>query len=277
MICANCNHRNEGGKFCENCGAPLSAEAAAASESVGPSSGQPEYTGQNNTTYNPQHTGYAGGQTPPVEPNVYLRNAKMVSSSYFNYFGAVLKRPFAMAQNVGGEQLVNGIITMILFSLLAPLMVYISLGAAREWIKSPFLDIVVKPTISLAVLIVLVATFSFLAIKFARIQVGYKDVLSRFGALLVPFLALLAVSFILSILQLEIFAYFFGASFLGLLFIVPPMIIASWVKGDNRGGLDVVYGVLFTYLATMITIGIIGQAIQKILTEATPFGMLNGF
>ncbi|GIP22050.1 zinc ribbon domain-containing protein [Paenibacillus sp. J22TS3] len=276
MICTNCNHRNEGGKFCENCGARLPVETAAAAEQAASMGHSQEEQGRPGPSYSgPSYTGASGAASG--QPNVYLQNAKNASRSYFNYFGAILKRPFGVTQQVGRDQLIYAIITIVIFSVLAPLMVYFNLGSARKIMDSPFLNVVIKPTITLAVFIVLIATFSFVAIKLAKVQAGYQDVLSRFGAMLVPFLALLAVAFVLSILQLEIFAFFLAASFVGLMFIVPPMLIASWVKPGHQGGLDMIYGVLLTYVATIITIGIIGDAIERILLDATPFGMLRGF
>ncbi|MNX61800.1 hypothetical protein D3C86_927350 [compost metagenome] len=273
MQCTNCNHYNEGGKFCENCGAKLPVEVAATSETVGQSPVQPEYTQQQEPVYHtpPQHAGYPGSGQSPAQPNVYLQNAKNVSRLYFNYFGAILKRPFSSIHNIGGEQLINGIITLVLFSLLAPLMVYFNLSSmAREFLSgSPFLDIVIKPTLSLAVLILLIATFCYGAIKLAKINAGYRDVIARFGALLVPFLGLMVIAFVLSILQLEIFSIFLVGAFLGLLFVAPPLVITSWVKKDARG-LDAVYGILLTYIATFITLDIIGKAIVKILDDVVP-------
>lgn len=284
MHCTNCNHYNEGGKFCENCGAKLPVEVAATSETVGQSPVQPEYTQQQEPVYHtpPQHTGYPGSGQPPAQPNVYLQNAKNVSRLYFNYFGAILKRPYSSIQNIGGEQLVNGIITLVLFSLLAPLMVYFYLGSmARKYFSdSPFMDnvvntnlsfgdFVIKPTLSLVVLSLLIATFCFCAIKLAKINAGYRDVIARFGALLVPFLGLMVIAFVLSILQLEIFSIFLVGAFLGLLFVAPPLVITSWVKKDARG-LDAVYGILLTYIATFITLDIIGKAIVNILDDIVP-------
>lgn len=296
MQCTNCNHYNEGGKFCENCGAKLPVEVAAASETVEPSAlqpgvqppgrpeDQPGYTQQQEPAYQ-QHAGYPGSGQSPAQPNVYLQNAKNVSRLYFNYFGAILKKPFSSIHNIGGEQLVNGIITMVLFSLLAPLMLYFYLSSvARKYFSdSPFLDnvahpsisfveVVIKPTLSLAILILLIATFCFGAIKLAKTNAGYRDVIARFGALLVPFLGLMVIAFVLSILQFEIFAIFLVGAFLGLLFIAPPLLITSWVKKDARG-LDVVYGVLLTYIATFITLDIMGKAITKIMDDVVPSSM----
>ncbi|USB33055.1 zinc ribbon domain-containing protein [Paenibacillus sp. YPG26] len=276
MHCTNCNHYNEGGKFCESCGAKLPVEVAATSETAGQSPVQPDYTQQQEPVYHtpPQQTGYPGSGQPSAQPNVYLQNAKKVSRSYFNYFGGILKRPFSASHSIGGDQLVNGIITMVLLSLIAPLMVYFTLGArARNYLtESPFLDIVVKPALSLVILILLIATFCYCAVRLAKVHAGYRDVIARFGAMLVPFLGLMGIAFVLSILQIEIFGIFLVGAFLGLVFIAPPLVITSWVKQDARG-LDAVYGVLLTYIATFITLDIIGKAIVNILDDIVPGSM----
>ncbi|MEH7307261.1 hypothetical protein V7137_19510, partial [Neobacillus drentensis] len=56
-----------------------------------------------------------------------LESAKKISKMYFGYFVEVLKRPYASSKAVGEENFVNAIITIILYSLIIPFMLYFGL------------------------------------------------------------------------------------------------------------------------------------------------------
>lgn len=89
MYCPQCGHQTDGGKFCEKCGSPL-----------------PGQSGQ-------QQAAQTGGA------------AKQAAKQFGSFVLAVLKRPYQECKSTGGEQLISAIITMVLFSLLTPLMFYI--------------------------------------------------------------------------------------------------------------------------------------------------------
>lgn len=90
MFCPQCGHQADGGKFCEKCGSPL-----------------PRQAGENQGAQ-------AGAEA-----------AKQAAKQFGSFVLAVLKRPYQECKTTGGEQLISGIITMVLFSLLTPLMFYI--------------------------------------------------------------------------------------------------------------------------------------------------------
>jgi len=255
--CQNCQHLNEGGKFCEKCGSPLhfgTFNEAAATTTI---------------------------QTQPVDSqaNQYLEGAKNVSKRYFSYFIEVLKKPYASSVNVGQEHFINGIITIVLYSIFIPLMLYFALkgflaemsGLASDFmgetgISVPFTDVVIKPTIAFAVFIFLVACFTFAAVKLGRVNVNFKEVIARFGSFLIPSVAILAVALIFSILKvkLSIFIAFLGV--LTSIFLVPPLVIASFKK-QFQDGVDVIYGALITYVLSFLAIAIMVDMVFESLRE----------
>ncbi len=307
MICPNCQHQNDGGNFCEKCGTKLTAnvnpEVAATAESSPQGFTNPvqngadfnsnpnQYTQQNQNQYaqpnqNTQQT-YQNAQ-----PNQYIETTKNVSKQYFGYFINVLKKPYATSQAVGGEHLINGIITMVLYSLFIPLMFYFGLKGILSDINSfgasllgedivknpPFADVVLKPTFAYLIFIFLVSTFTFAAVKLGRINASFKEVIARFGSFLIPFVCILAIALIMSILKIDFFLFFLLLGFLGSIFIVPPLVIASFKKGTQEG-VDAIYGTLITYVLTFIAIFIMADMLFESIKSAVTnlLGDLGGF
>ncbi|GIP29784.1 hypothetical protein J23TS9_49140 [Paenibacillus sp. J23TS9] len=250
-ICPKCHHANDYGNFCEECGTRLlDGEASARTESA-PASEGPVY---------PVYGGHAPGSAgQPSTGQAYLQNAKHVSKLYFSYFADVMKKPFAYAQNTGREQFVNGLITIMIFSLIIPLMIYLGFHDYAEFIgRGAFLTIVLKPFVGYVVFMMLLVTYTFLAVKFSKVNASYQDVAGRFGALLVPFTCSFLLSFVLTLLDAKIFVYFLLIGFIGSLFTVPALVISSYTK-ENRTGLDTVYGTILTYVLTFLTLYIMGK------------------
>lgn len=86
MYCPQCGHQTDGGNFCEKCGSPLSGQSGH------------------------QHAAQTGAA------------AKQAAKQFGSFVLSVLKRPYQECKATGGEQLISAIITMVLFSLLTPLM-----------------------------------------------------------------------------------------------------------------------------------------------------------
>lgn len=272
MICSNCSHTNEGGRFCENCGSPLtgagSKEIAAAVENTAP------------------------GTMSTGQSNKYIESTKNISKMYFGYFMEVIKKPYASSQGVGSEHFINGLITILLYSFIIPLMFYFALkGILADMnsfsagffgeemqINPPFTDVVIKPAFAYAIFIMLVAVFTFASIKLGRINASFKEVVARFGSFLIPFVALLAIALIMSILKVKLFFLFLFLGFVGSIFMVPPLVIASYKK-SNVDGVDVIYGSLITYVLTFIAIAIMGDMLFNALKDAFSdlLGLFGGF
>jgi len=267
MQCPECKHNNDGGNFCEQCGTKLDPGG---------------YQGESSKVEN---LGVKYGQEqvvprPNQQPNRYLEGAKNTSKMYFSYFLQVLKKPYASSKTIGAEQFKNAIITMVLFAIIIPLIIYFGIKflassvndfdytfGSNVTVQPQFVDFVIKPFFAYAVFILLVVSFTFISIKLGKINVTYKDVVSRFGAFLIPFVALLVLGLIMSILKMKLFIL---VLFLGLftsLCTLPPLVIASFKK-ENQAGLDVIYGTLLTYILTGITIYIMSNMLFEAIKSA---------
>lgn len=253
-ICGNCQHANDEGNFCENCGAKL---------------GEGEIP-------------VAGGAQVQVQPNQQLETAKNASKIYFGYFLDQLKAPHAKIREIGNAHLINGFISIVLFSLFLPAMVFYGIkenikGFVKDmdkligWELEDFLftinglvddslklAVITKPVLATLLLILVMVSLTFLGAKFSKLQVSFQVIAARYGALLVPLVALCAAGIILSLLGFNVFGYIFLLSIMGAVFLIPPFILRS-LDQTNKGGLDVVLTTLLIYVVSLIVLGLIGE------------------
>lgn len=242
MKCPNCGHEGTG-KFCVKCGKPLQVEA---------------------TENHASSTQAATIQIDTEQLNKHVESVKEVSKNYFNYFLTVLKNPFTRATHIHGQQWMNGVITIVLYSLFIALFTFILLGGLRSSISSPFFNIVLKPTIGYFVFMTLIALFTFLSAKLMKLNWSFLDVYVKFGTLLVPFVALFLISIVLAILQAKMFAFlllFFGMTTAN--FLIPATILFSH-RQESRG-LDRFYAIAIVYLLTFISVAILGEILLSSL------------
>ena len=253
MKCQQCGHENEGGRFCENCGNPLIETTGNETQQVVPQ-------------VNNEHTGTS-------QTDDYLKKIINHSKQYFTYFMDVLKKPYVSLHASGGNQhFIYAIITFVLYSFLIPLLIYFGLNAIIDKVSAltfsfgtsidvtlPFMDVVIKPFLGLGLFMILVIAFTYISIKLGRINVTFKEVFTRFGMLLIPFVTILVIGLLLSILEVSLFIYFLVIGLMGSIFIAVPMLIVFYKKQSTEEGLDVLYGTLLTYVLTFIVVLIMGE------------------
>ncbi|MCI4620610.1 hypothetical protein AT960_07115 [Priestia megaterium] len=292
MNCSNCGHFNDGGKFCVKCGHRLKEEAAA-SQTAAASEYQPQPQPQ---------TAYA-----PQQPNQRVRQAKKVSKSFFSYFAEGIKNPTATAQAAGESQFVNALITVILYALSIPIMLYVGwklllIQFVRSMFKLPiiseemapsdleefntgadlikatdinsiihfnFTDFVFKQGILIFIGLAVIIGATYIAAKFGKVDVSFKEFFSRFGTFLIIPTALLLIGLVLAFLHVEYFSYFMNFGLLSI-FLVVPFTIASF-KQSGTNGLDRIYSTLIVYVVITIVLTFIanglGEEAKTIITR----------
>ncbi|CAM4464320.1 zinc ribbon domain-containing protein [Paenibacillus tarimensis] len=264
MQCSNCGHAGEGGNFCEKCGTKLAPGDSAAAETAAASAAPIM------TNVNQGGQGGPGSTGPSVtdQLNPYLQKAKSGSKMYLNYFLNTLKNPYAVGRQMGGEQFLNGIITIVLYAVLIPLMFYVlTLG---ERFQPSFGNMVIKPAITYAVLMLLVATYCFAAVRLAKSPAGFKEVVARFGAFLVPFVALLIIALVFAAMKSSLLGIFLLLGFVGAIFTVPAFVVNSFNHSPGSG-LDAIYGTVLTYVATFITLILMASYLIEQIVSQLPF------
>ncbi|MCY8162115.1 zinc ribbon domain-containing protein [Bacillus inaquosorum] len=218
MYCPQCGHQTDGGKFCEKCGSPLPGQS---------------------------------GQQQAVQTGVA---AKQAAKQFGSFVLAVLKRPYQECKTTGGEQLISAVITMVLFSLLTPLMFYTLFSDGPGSVS--FTAVFLEPTIYFALFIFGLHALIFFALKLAGNQVSFKDSFSRFGAFLIPFTAILILALLLFLLQTDICFTVLAVGLIGAFFAIPPAMLSSY-QHSYKGKVDMIYSTIVIYLITCVTFQLI--------------------
>lgn len=270
MQCAQCGQINQSAKFCVKCGANL--QAAATSENAG-GGYQPPVQPLPTAQPQAQPTSF---QKPaaPVRPNPQLEQVKQVSKQYFSYFLEVLKSPVRKGQSSTSVHMLNGLITLILFSLILPLIAYFQArSVARRFDfgdfglanSVSFSGVVIKPFFFLLIIVLLVNTVIFFVLKLGNVNLNYREVTARFGSFMIPSVAFFLVALLFSLISS-------GSVIMGLLigigvfswFVAVCFVIYSFKK-DQTSGLDAFYGVILTYIACAILIALLGADLANTL------------
>ena len=92
----------------------------------------------------------------------------------------------------------------------------------------------------------------FIALKAGGAQVSFKDSLSRFGAFLIPFTAILLLALIFMLLHTTVCFTILAVGLLGAAFAVPPLMLASY-QHQLTTKADIIYSVIVIYLIICVT------------------------
>lgn len=295
MQCLNCGHHNDGGKFCVKCGKKLEA-VAAQQVAAGVEAVPTQQPAQQQPIPN-----YSQQQVPQ-QPNQHVENAKKISKLYIGYFMQGLKNPTATAQGVRGEQFINGLITMILFAISIPLMIYLGIDSIldkvlnkfsvlllpllgsdfidlredlKNVVKLDFTDIVIINGLISMLCIGAIALVTFGAVKLAKVNVSIQDVFARFGAFLIAPTAVMLVGVVFALLKISLFSYILGFGILGL-FLTVAFTILSFKHSDSNG-LDSVYGTLLTYIVMAILLVLFGRHLIEAVVSSLGSNMQDTF
>lgn len=252
MLCNSCGQINpESSKLCVQCGASFQTSAAAEADQAFLNLG----------------AGQPGQQGGPSEPNPQLQQIKQVSSQYWKHFVQVLKQPTRIGETTNDSNMINGIITMVLFSLMLPLIVYFTLKNAVSgfgFIRISFGTYVLKPLFLLFIVTMMVNTLIFYALKLGKVAASYREVIGRFGAYMIPSAAIMAFGVLLSLLKVN-------GDFLGWVVLAG---VFSWMlavsatiysyRNQHKDGLDPFYGILGTFAGSLLLLYLFGDNLLSV-------------
>ncbi|KYG34149.1 zinc ribbon domain-containing protein [Alkalihalobacillus trypoxylicola] len=250
---------------CNQCGQPLEANSKFCT-ACGFKMGEP----QNEEISATATTEGQNDTTKSLQENEYVKQGKVVSQQYWKFFLSTIKNPMLESKQLSEKNKVNGIITILLFSLLLPMFLY-SLLSNAPFIQPTFGDTILKPFLFiLAFILVLIAVMLGVS-KLMQVQYSYFDILARYSAfLLVPVVVALA-SVVFSVLSVYTFSYILFIISLLTAFIATVSTLHS-LKGNETKGLDVFYGIIMTKLVMIFIFFMIGDSIVGVfLSELFSF------
>lgn len=256
VLCNQCGQNNqESSKFCVKCGASFLTGVTA---EVNP------------PIFNYDQQAQPNQQNQPNQPNPQLQQFKQASSQYLSHFLQVIKNPTRVSELTNASHMVNGIITMVLFSLMLPLIVYFTLK--RLWGGFGFAHIsfgtyVLNPLIFLFLVIMMVNTLIFFALKLGNVVLSYREVIARFGANMIPSTAIMIVSFLLSLMEVdgEFLSWVMLAGIFSWILAVVSTIYSY--KNRHTGGLDPFYGVLGTFAGSALLLYLFGDNLLSVFFD----------
>ncbi|MFD2627237.1 zinc ribbon domain-containing protein [Oceanobacillus kapialis] len=251
MICPNCGQETEEGKFCTNCGAPLPVEDKAATQ-------EGLYTDQTIPSEQPhQHVESGstptGGQPQQQQPsNDFMETVKKESSQFGSFFLKLLKKP-SEGQTVTSSQLIPGIITIVVFSLLISLGTYIiSSSIASFYMQVSFVDGFLLPLIQFLILYGIITALAFAGVKIGGQNLSFTDVVAKTGAYSVPFLVLIVVGSLLALLNITLLSgTIIMIGLLGPILLVPTFILLE----RPAPAFDRIYLLIGIYFISLIVSG----------------------
>ncbi|WEG16736.1 zinc ribbon domain-containing protein [Alkalihalophilus pseudofirmus] len=251
MSCPNCNTTlDQGAKFCTSCGHRLAAaeEVSATSDSAA------------TTTINHQQ---------------YLDQGKKISKQYVTFAKQSLRNPFSSATSLNSTNMINAIISIVLYAFLLPLFLYNALSKMSMGFYSPsFGEIVIVPMFVSMIILIGITGIIFAVSKLMKVQIGFLDVLTRFGSLLTIPAAVLILANVFAVLSVMSFGVMLLVVSLISYFVAIAATIMS-LPSQPGIGIDKFYGILITYLVMLIVTYMFGESIvSDFIAELTSFGSL---
>ncbi|QSS99672.1 zinc ribbon domain-containing protein [Pontibacillus sp. ALD_SL1] len=276
MICSNCNHEQESGKFCGNCGFELSAGDTSPTPGIEPV-----------PTSSPASTARAGTAPPP--PNENVEKAKAFSKGYFQEVMGYVKQP-NKAFSASESQFGHGLVTIGLYVVLFVMSIYVgadnfllSLIPAEDlWLiegsaelSLPFWEIA-KPGL-LFITVLLAASLGSIAIFNMILQNGQslKLSLSKFGNLLSPLLALNGVALLLFLtgISVKLAVFLLVVSLMLVVTLIPSLFIYHYSLRSAKSQQAFYWAVLASLTSTGIAVLFVYNRFKTFIDELGGFGV----
>ncbi|RPF54237.1 zinc ribbon domain-containing protein [Aquisalibacillus elongatus] len=208
LVCENCQHQQDSGNFCENCGTPLTSDVHNSQEET-------------------------AATTSAESQNNQMDNIKYHTKNYLDYVVSLIKNP-TMSLNQPKSSFINGIITLVLMAIVLSLGFYLLIngfykqtfgGYMGEPSTLPFFSFFFRMAFSL-LLIILAGLVALVAVlKIGKADVSFQEALAQYGAFSVPFTAVSALTILTGLAtapQLTLILFFIG--FIAFISLAPVII-----------------------------------------------------
>lgn len=242
MFCGNCGHALEpGAGFCPNCGAAV----------------------ETNTTTS-TNAAFTGGEASGAAqvPNVHLEKAKHISKGFFSFFMEHIKAPVRHGFTVDKANWLNGLITQIIFIVLAALSTAIVSNSFTSYfgVRVSFMDSFVKPLLYMAIVLAIIIGIIYLVAKMMKSDANILDVVARFGTFMLIPAAFMTAGFVFGVLRLYSLVGIMSLGYMLSLLIAVVLTVYSYGK-DRAGGIDTYYAILIAYLGLGLAFYLFGESL----------------
>lgn len=183
-----------------------------------------------------------------VKKSQVVQQGTVISKQYFAYYLKALKNPFDTADKLDKSHFTNGMLTIVLTSLLLPLVFYFT-SLQSAYFHLPFFRGVIKPFLLILIALLLTSGIVFGLIRLARVASDYMSVTTKLGTLLVPATASLVLCILSVILELNpnVPLFFFLVALTFIFTAITAVLLGS--RKGSAGGLDPLYGAVIACIA----------------------------
>ncbi|MGD6803418.1 hypothetical protein ACQCVK_12435 [Rossellomorea vietnamensis] len=276
IICSECNHQQEAGKFCGSCGADLST----AVESPIQPSAQREVAAASHTQQ-------------PVYNNENLTKAKEGVSKYWSFALNVLKSPSAAL--TGYEtHFVNGLITIAVYVAAFALSLYFLANKLYKTMMGgfgnffgegmgaqslPFFDIAFALFMFALLFVAGAILSSFAAIKMMSEPLSFKGIIGQFGSVIIPFAAMNVIALIFGLAgSVQLTLLFTGLSLIFTIFIMPAIVVYDRSIKSGKSVNSVYLSIGASAMSMLIVYLVVRTSVMSFLEEMNQFmNMLDLF
>lgn len=275
MKCPNCHHEQDTGKFCGKCGAVLTAHNG---ETV-------EHAAHTTSAFTNTANTDASVYQAPNEPNQHVEKVKATSKQYWSYYLQYIKNPGSIVENTA-NQFVNALITLAVFALIFSLAVYKNLslviqpfggmgsifGSSDSYMPS-FFSVLLSSIFSLGLIFVLSAGCIYLVNKFAGPDESFKNIITSFGTLMVPAVALVLAAYLLLLIESMVFGNVLLLISLSLCISVMPLYLITVLLKKSVKAFDSFYA----YLSYIVLFSISFSILMSVFFDSTIGRYINEF
>lgn len=279
MICGKCQTVNDSNaKFCVNCGKQidhLKRQPVVEQSEVNTDDATVKETVEvEEATVQEEVNDGVDQPVRQMEPDPVIEKAKEIGQSFLGYILDGVKAPFQAGKSVGAEQadLINGLITLLIFSGFIPLSVFV-LGS---WGRPPFFATVVVPFILFIIFIAITVAVLFAVARLMKSEIDFMQVFTRFMTFMIIPAGLAVLTFIVSIFN----AYLFSTLLLALIFLTVSLASIGTIftikeTKEKSGGLDVIYATIIHFLIISLVLALFGDALLgQLMNQLNPFNFM---
>ncbi|WNS41355.1 hypothetical protein [Paenibacillus sp. MMS20-IR301] len=205
-----------------------------------------------------------------------VKQAQLVSRQYWGFYVNALMRPYRTMKGIGTAHFLNSLITMGLTAILSALYF---LTWFIKWDISPVIGPgFLKPLLLTAAGIAVGFGTTYAALRLEKVSFDVKLLITRFGTLLVPAVALLVLAILTLIISLYSFSVLLLVLSLLFVFVSINSVAFQYPLNTSNRGIDTLYLIATAnaatgYLFYRLIVSVFTGAVYGLFSGISPFGL----